>query len=147
MRSFVLFATAALLIPLAARAADQPDSLEGWACFENLPVPEYPKTALQSHIDGSVWTWTQVDSHGAPGKPETQVVSAWSDGAKLLTPPVEKAIQTAKIKPSCAGKKLWVVFRYQINGASSADAKIAPRTDGPNVIWIETQPAAPAAKP
>lgn len=142
MRSVLFFAVSALIVSGSARAADQtPATMDGLSCFENLAAPEFPPAALHAHIDGSVWTWTQVNAQGVPEKTDTQVVSAWSDGARLLTPPVEKAIHAAKIKPSCAGKKVWVVFRYSLHGDATANPKPTSRTDGPNVMWIESQPA------
>src|SRR5690242_15790863 len=116
MRSVLFLAVAALVVSVSARATDQASAMDGLACFENLAAPEFPPAALHAHVDGSVWTWTQVNAQGVPEKTDTQVVSAWSDGARLLTPPVEKAIHAAKIKPSCAGKKVWVVFRYALHG-------------------------------
>jgi hypothetical protein len=143
MRNFVLVAIALGLASANARA--QTSAPEGLACFENPPTPEYPRSALQTHVDGSVWTWTQVNSQGVPDKVETEVVSAWSDAPKLLTPAVENAIHAAKFKSDCAGKRVWVVFRYQLQGEATAKPKVTSRTDGPNVMWIESQPAAGAA--
>jgi len=125
-------------------AASQSATNDGLACFENLSAPEFPKAALEAHVDGSVWTWTQANSAGVPDKVDTQVVSAWSDGAKLLTPPVEKAIRAARIKPGCAGKKVSVVFRYQLHGEATANPKVTSRTDPPNIMYIESQPEAAA---
>jgi hypothetical protein len=141
MRKILLFATAALLSP-NARAQQTTD--DGLACFENLPTPEFPAAALQAHVDGSVWTWTQVNAQGTPDKIDTQVVSAWRDGAKLLTAPVEKTIRAAKIKPECAGKTIRAVFRYQLHGEAIADPKVTSRIDGPTLMWIESQPASRA---
>jgi hypothetical protein len=118
---------------------------DGLACFENLGTPEFPKEALQAHVDGSVWTWTQVNPQGAIDKIETQVVSAWSQGEKLLTPPVEKAIRAAKIKSECAGKKVSVVFRYQLHGEATPNPKVTSKTEAPNIMDIESQPATEAA--
>jgi len=139
MRILPLMAISSLLIPLYAN--EQQASSEGLACFENLATPEYPKTALQAHVDGSVWTTTHVGPQGTVDKVETQVVSAWGDGPKLLTPPVEKAIRASKIKSECAGKTVSVVFRYQLHGEAIADPKVTSRQDAPNILWIESQPA------
>jgi hypothetical protein len=147
MRKLVFIAIAALLASVHARAEQttQPSvttsGSEGLACFENLGAPEYPKHALQEHVDGSVWTWTQVSPQGTIDKIETQVVSAWGQGEKLLTPPVEKAIRAAKIKSKCAGKKVSVVFRYQLYGEATPDPKVTSKTEAPNVMEIESQPA------
>lgn len=140
MRITLLVAIASLFIPTYGRA--QQTSGEGLACFENLAAPEFPKAALQAHVDGTVWTTTQVSPQGTAGKIDTQVVSAWSQGAKLLTPPVEKAIRAAKIKAECAGKSVAVVFRYQLYGEPTANPKVTSRTDPPNLLWIESQPEA-----
>jgi hypothetical protein len=113
-----------------------------FSCFENLPTPEYPMTALHQHVDGSVWTWVEVTPQGAPGKVDSQVVSAWADGSKLLVPPVEKAVHEAKIKQDCAGKKLAVVFRYELHGQPTANPKVTSRHEAPDIVWIESQPAA-----
>lgn len=64
----------ALLLPLAGKAqqTSQPASVnDGLSCFENLAAPEYPRAALDAHVDGSVWTWTTVSSQGAIEKVET----------------------------------------------------------------------------
>jgi hypothetical protein len=124
--------------------AQQNSGPEGLACFENLSAPEYSQKALQAHVDGSVWTWTHVSPQGTIEKIDTQVVSAWGDGPELLTPAVEKAIHAAKIKPECAGKTVWVVFSYQLHGEATANPKITSRTESPNIIDIESQPAAVA---
>jgi len=147
MRRILFIAVAALLATVHARAqqTSQPPSetvaIDGLACFENLGTPEYPKNALQEHVDGSVWTWTQVNPQGTIDKVETQVVSAWGQGEKLLTPPVEKAIRAAKIKSGCAGKKVSVVFRYQLHGEATPNPKVTSKTEAPNIMNIESQPA------
>jgi hypothetical protein len=147
MPSILFIAIAALLTPVYARAqessqpASQPASgPEGLACFENLVSPEFSKSALQDQVDGSVWTWTQVNPQGNIDKIETQVVSAWGQGEKLLTPPVEKAIRAAKIKSECAGKKVSVVFRYQLHGEATPNPKVTSKTEAPNIMDIESQP-------
>ena len=142
MRNVFLILITATLTPIFATA--QQTSSDGLAGFENLAAPEYPKTALQAHVDGSVWTTTQVSPQGAVDKIETQVVSAWGDGPKLLTPPVEKAIRSAKLKPECAGKTVWVVFRYQLHGEPTPNPKVTSKTESPNIMNIESQPAAAA---
>lgn len=129
-------------MPCNAQAA----SNDGLACFENLAAPDYPKIALQSHVDGSVWTTTQVTPQGGIEKIETQVVSAWGEGPKMLTPPVEKAIRAAKIKSECAGKTVSVVFRYQLHGEATPNPQVTSRTEAPNLMYIESRPqSAPAA--
>jgi len=135
----LFFAIAAFLTSIAGNA--QPASTDGLACFENLAVPEYPRSALLANVDGSVWTTTQVTPQGTVDKVETQVVSAWGDGPKMLTPPVEKAIRAAKIKSECAGKSVQAVFRYQLYGEATPNPKVTSRTDG-NLMYIESQPAA-----
>src|SRR5690348_16445230 len=61
----------------------------GLECFDNLPVPEFPRAALQEKVDGSVWFDVQVGPGGTLGKVDTQVTSAYADGPKLLTPPAD----------------------------------------------------------
>jgi len=148
MRRVLYIAVAALLASVHARAqqtnhpaSETTSGADGLACFEHLGTPEYPKKALQETVDGSVWTWTQVSPQGTIDKIETQVVSAWGQGEKLLTPPVEKAIRAAKIKPECAGKKVSVVFRYQLHGEATPDPKVTSKTEAPNIMDIESQPA------
>jgi len=143
MRNILLATISVLAIPMLGTA--QQTSTEGLACFENLAAPEYPKTALQAHVDGSVWTTTQVNSQGAIDKIDTQVVSAWGEGPKLLTPPVEKAIRAAKIKSECAGKTVSVVFRYMLHGDATSNPKVTSRTEAANLMYIESQPSAEPA--
>jgi len=147
MRVVSVLALTALLTAADGRAQSArtaASGIDGLACFENRGVPEFPKTALQSHVDGSIWTWTTTNAQGGDEKVETQVVSAWSEAPKLLTPAVEKAIHAARIKPDCAGKKVWVVFRYELHGDAVPEPNVTSRTDGPNIMWIESQPAAAA---
>src|SRR5215471_11613157 len=95
--------------PQTTQNAPAPSGLE---CVDHLQTPEFPSSALTAHVDGSVWTWAQVTPQGTADKIQIQVVSAWGEGPKLLTPPVEKALQASKFKPECAGKTVSVVFRY-----------------------------------
>jgi hypothetical protein len=148
MRKILFIAGAAFLTAVngGAQQTSQPKSQttsasDGLACFENLVTPDYPKNALQAHVDGSVWTWTQVSPQGTVDKIDTEVVSAWGEGPKLLAPAAEKAIRSAKIKPECAGKRVWVVFRYQLHGEATPTPKVTSRTEEPNMMWIESQPA------
>lgn len=144
MQKLPFFATIVFITGSAWAA--EPKPVEGFACFENLTAPEYPAAALQEHVDGSVWTYVHANSQGVPEKVDTQVVSAWSEGTKLLVPPVEKAIRAAKIKPECAGKTISVVFRYELHGEPAPNPKVSSRTDSPNLMWIESQPASIAGK-
>ena len=151
MRRVPFIGVAALLTSLQARAQQtaQPASqttsgTQGLACFENFATPEYPKNALQTHVDGSVWTWTHLNSQGTVDKIDSEVVSAWGEGPKLLTPPVEKAIRAAKIKPECSGKTVSVVFRYQLHGEATTEPKVTSRNEAPNIMYIESQPATAA---
>jgi hypothetical protein len=142
MRNILFLAVAAVLLsPVANAESKSAAGAEGLACFENLAVPDFPHAALQEHVDGSVWTWTHVSPQGTVDKIDTQVVSAWGQGPKILTPPVEKAIRAAKIKSDCAGKTVWVVFTYQLHGDATASPKVTSRTEPPNIMWIESQPA------
>src|SRR5262249_20615721 len=59
----------------AAEAPPAP-APEGIPCFENLAAPDFPRAALQAHVDGSVWSFPQVNSQGMLEKVDTQVVSA-----------------------------------------------------------------------
>ena len=137
MRRVLLMAIASIFIPACAYA----QANEGLACYQNLATPEYPKAALRSHVDGSVWTTTHVSPQGTIDKIETQVVSAWADGPKLLAPPVEKAIRAAKIKPDCAGKLVLVVFRYQLYGEAIPNPTVKSTPEPPHMLFIESQPA------
>jgi len=140
MRTLLSIASSILLIPAYTKAQQSPS--EGISCFENLAAPEYPKAALQAHVDGSVWTTTQVSPQGSIEKIDNQVVSAWSEGSRMLTPAVEKVLRAAKIKPQCAGKTISVVFRYQLHGEATAAPEGTSRTEAPNTMYIESQPAA-----
>jgi|KBSMisStandDraft_5_1062788.scaffolds.fasta_scaffold158280_2 hypothetical protein len=135
MRIIFLMTLTAVLVPVFGQT-----NPEGLSCYENLAAPEFPRAALEAHIDGTVWTTTQVNPQGGIEKIETQVVSAWGDGPKLLTPPVETVIRAAKIKPACAGKSVAAIFRYQLHGEATASPNVTTRTEG-NLMWIESQPA------
>ena len=148
MLRVLLVALSASLLPVAVFAqANHPNTppkapapMPGLACFENMPAPQYPKTALKDHIDGSVWTTTKISPSGSIDNIETNVASAWSQGAALLTPPVEKSLHAAKIKSDCDGKTVLVVFRYQLHGEPTPAPKVTSRADGDDLLWIESQP-------
>src|SRR5215469_2405771 len=125
----------------AAPAEPPPAGLE---CFDSLPIPDYPRAALQGKITGSVWETLEVGQGGTLGKLDSQVVSACADGPKLLTPPSEAAIHSAKLKADCAGKKVLVVFRYELHGDATANPQVTNRKEPPNLVWIESQPATAA---
>lgn len=113
---------------------------DGLSCFEDLN-PAFPKAALEAHIDGSIWTWTTVSPQDKIEKLDNEAVSAWmGDSQKFLVPAAEKAIHAAKIKPECAGKKVWVVFRYALHGNPVPAPKVTTRPDGDHILWIESQP-------
>jgi hypothetical protein len=57
MRAVLLATAFVWIIPTYANAQS---STEGLSCFANLATPEFPTSALQAHIDGSVWTTTHV---------------------------------------------------------------------------------------
>jgi hypothetical protein len=139
MRTLLLaIATLAAAVP---GKAQQQTNVEGLGCFENLAVPEFPRAALQARVDGSVWTTTHVSPQGAVEKIDTEVISAWSDGQKFLAAPAEEVLHEAKVKPECAGKTVIVVFRYQLHGDATPDPKVTSRTEAPNIMYIESQPA------
>jgi hypothetical protein len=141
MRTIVLISIA-LILSVPAQAQQKPTpAVSGLACFENLAAPEFPPAALQAHVDGSVWATVKVSQQSTIEKIDTEVVSAWSDGPKLLVPPVEKVIRAAKVNPACAGKDVPIVFRYLISGDPEPSPTATSRTLGPNVMWIESRPA------
>lgn len=116
--------------------------LPGLECFDHLEMPEFPASALKAHIDGTVWTWVQMTPQGAVDKIDTQVVSAWSQAPQMLTPAVEKAVHASKIKTDCNGKKIEVVFRYQLEGQATATPKVTTKTEQPDIVDIFSQPEA-----
>ncbi len=103
-------------------------------------MPAFPTAALEAHVDGSVWTWVQTTPQGGVDKIDTQVVSAWETAPKMLTPAVEKAIRASKVKPECDGKKIEVVFRYQLEGQPTATPKVTTKTESPDIVDIYSQP-------
>lgn len=141
MRTAFFIAISALFVSTSVRAAQPPDpSAEGLSCFVNLGTPDYPKAALDSHVDGAIWTWIHVNKQGVPEKIDADVVSAWSSGKELLTPAVEKAIRAAKFKPECDGKTVWAVFQYQFYGEATPQPKISATDEGPNFMVISSEP-------
>ena len=128
--------------PPAPPAPPPPAGLE---CFDTLPTPEFPKAALQAKVDGTVWLNVTVGAQGAVGKIDTQVTSAYADGAKLLTPPAEAAVHAAKIKADCAGKPVLVVFRYELHGDPTPNPQVTSKKEPAYTVWIESQPMTAAA--
>ncbi|HEY3826473.1 MAG TPA: hypothetical protein VGL82_18045 [Bryobacteraceae bacterium] len=116
----------------------------GFECFQSVEVPEFPKSALQAHIDATVWITLQVTQQGTADKIETKVTSAWADGPKLFTPAVEKVLHAAKFKPECAGKAVAVVYRYDLHGEPIAAPKVT-ETQDERIMYIESQPELAAA--
>jgi hypothetical protein len=168
MRKLLLVAaTAALMIPLIIAQAPQgggggrgggkgggkggppapppPPPPLGLECFDTLATPEFPRAALQQKVDGTVWVNFEVTPQGAVDKMETQVTSAYKDGPALLTPPAEAAVKAAKIKSDCNGKKVLVVFRYELHGEPVANPQVTSRREPSYIVWIESQPMTRAA--
>jgi len=144
MRTLLVMATASFLISQVGRAQPAtskatPTVSAGPECFAHMDTPEFPKTALEEKIDGSVWTWLKVTPEGKASQIQTQVVSAWSQGPKLLTPPVEAALKASTFKPECAGKDVSVVFRYEVHGNPVTHPKVTSKTDG-NIVYLESEP-------
>ncbi len=146
MRTLLLVASASLLISQygwaqqkAAATAPVPSGME---CVAHLETPEFPTAALEAHVDGSVWTWVTVTPQGTADKIETQVVSAWGKAPQMLTPAVEKALHDTKFKPDCAGKRVAVVFRYELHGEPTPNPQVTSKTESPNIVNIESQPQA-----
>lgn len=145
MRTLLLIATASLFTCAQTyaqgrgqmRAAPAEPGLE---CFAQMAAPEYPATALQEDVTGTVWTHIALTPQATVGKIDTQVVSAYSAGEKLLVPAVEKAIHASTFKPNCAGKTVFVAFRYQEDGQAVANPHPEFRKEPPNVAWIESHP-------
>jgi len=92
-----------------------------------------------------VYIWVQLNAQATVDKIDNQVASAWEDGAKLLTPAVEKAVRASKFKMECAGKKVAVVYRYSLHGDAIANPKPTTRTELSNIMYIESQPESAAA--
>lgn len=159
MRAFIVFATTLLISQYGTaqqagrgggggrgRGAEAvAPAYPGFECFENVATPEFPQSALQGGISGTVYINLQVTPQGAD-KIESKVVSAWDSASKILTPAVEKVIRASKFKPECAGKTVAVVYRYEIYGDPEASPKATERREG-NAIYIASAPElATAAK-
>jgi hypothetical protein len=123
-----------------APAPPPPPPPAGLECFDTLATPEFPRAALQEKVDGTVWVNFEVTPEGAVDKIETQVTSAYADGPKLLTPPAEAAVKAAKMKSDCDGKKVLVVFRYELHGEPVANPQVTSRREPSYIVWIESQP-------
>jgi hypothetical protein len=150
MRTVLVVSIASLFVCVPAeaqvgrqmRAAPPEPGLE---CFAQLSMPQYPPEALREDVSGTVWTNVKLTPQDTVADIDTRVVSAWSDGTKLLDPAVEKAIRASTFKPDCAGKTVFVAFRYELDGQAVANPQPATRKDPPNVVWIESQPPLMAA--
>lgn len=127
-------------------APPPPPPLPGLECFDHLEMPEFPASALRAHVDGTVWTWIQTTPQGGVDKIDTQVVSAWGQASAMLTPSVEKAIRASKVKADCDGKKIEIVYRYQLEGEPAASPKVTTKTETPDIVDIDSQPEIAAKK-
>ncbi len=145
MRILLVVAVASVLACIQALAqgrgqmrASPPEP--GLECFAQMSNVDYPSAALHRDVTGSVWTTISLTPQDTIGKIDTRVVSAYSDGERLLVPAVEKALRSSSFKPDCAGKTVYVTFRYQIDGAAVANPQPESRKEPPNVVWVESQP-------
>jgi hypothetical protein len=110
-----------------------------------VETPDFPQAALRAHVDGTVYIWVQLNAQATVDKIENQVASSWGDGAKLLTPAVEKAVRASTFKSDCAGKKVAVVYRYSLHGDAIPNPKPTMRKELSNIMYIESQPESAAA--
>ena len=131
----------------AAPQPPPPPPDPGFECMDHAETPEFPQTALQSRVDGTVYVWAHLTAQGTLDKIDTQVASAWANGSKLLVPAVEKAVHASTFKSNCGGKTVAVVYRYDLVGSPVAAPKPAVRTEA-NVMFIDSPPeTAPARAP
>lgn len=128
-----------------------PPPKPGFECFDQVQTPEFPRAALEQHVDGTVWVTLDVTAQATPNNIKTEVTSAWANGEKFLVPAVEKAVRESKLKASCAGKSVAVVYRYELEGDAVAAPKPTTKQDA-RILYIDSAPAlaakkaAPAAK-
>jgi hypothetical protein len=122
-----------------------PPPKPGFECFDRAEAPEFPRAALQQHVDGTVWVTLDVTAQGTPDKIRTRVTSAWAAGEKLLAPPVEKAVRDSKFKSSCAGKSVAVVYRYDLVGYPVAAPEVTTKSDA-RIMYINSSPELTPAK-
>lgn len=116
-----------------------PPPKPGFECFESIATPEFPRAALMQHVDGTVWVTLDVTQQGMPTNIKTEVSTAWANGEKLLTPPVEKVVRESKFKPMCYGKSVAVVYRYQLEGNPVANPQVTTEKD-PRILFINSPP-------
>jgi hypothetical protein len=126
----------------AATPAPPPDP--GFECFDHAETPEFPPSALQARVDGTVYIWVHLTPQATVDKIDNQVASSWKDGPMLLTPAVEKAVRASKFKSDCASKTVAVVYRYDLVGAPVASPKPETKTES-NIMYISSPPANKAA--
>jgi hypothetical protein len=151
MRTLFAVATASLLLTSMQayaqrgpmRAAPPRPGLE---CFDQMTTPVYPQVAMHGLVTGTVWTTIHLNPQAMVDKVDTQVVSAYSAGTNELAPAVEKAVRASKFKSSCAGKNVFVAFRYEMDGQAVPNPHVMAKKDPPNVVWIESRPPAMMAK-
>ncbi len=102
---------------LSAAKTPQPDdfvNVEEWPTPLDLPAPKYPRTAVQSGEEGSVWVKVLIDTKGAVRdamvvKPSGVCVGCGFEEAAL------KAAVEAKWKPArYAGKPIMAWVSYEI---------------------------------
>ena len=126
----------------AATPAPLPDP--GFECFDHAETPDFPQSALQAHVDGTVYIWVHLTAQASVDKIDNQIASSWKDGPAMLLPAVEKAVRASKFKSDCAGKTVAVVYRYSLVGAPIAAPKPTTKTES-NIMYIESQPETKAA--
>ncbi len=150
MRSlfFIAVVSALACVPMMAQGRGQMRAAPpqpGLECFAQMSTVDYPQAALREDVTGTVWTTINLTPQDTVGKIDTRVVSAYSDGEKLLVPAVDKAIRSSTFKPDCAGKNVFIAFRYEIDGQAVANPQPQEKKEPPNVVWIESHPPTPAA--
>lgn len=121
-----------------------PPPKPGFECFDHVETPEFPRAALQQHVDGTVWVTLDVTAQGTPDKIHSEISTAWAAGEKLLVPAVEKAVRASKFKSSCAGKSVAVVYRYDLVGDAVANPSATTKSDA-RIMYIESAPELAAA--
>jgi hypothetical protein len=125
-------------------AAPAPPQDPGFECFDHPETPDFPQSALQAHVDGTVYISVHLTPQATVDKIDNQIASSWKDGPALLLPAVEKAVRASKFKSDCAGKTVAVVYRYDLVGAPVAAPKPTTKTEA-NIMYIESQPETKAA--
>jgi TonB family protein len=120
-----------------ASPSEQVDS--NIACVERLELPSYPPLAAHAGRQATITASVLLTPQGTVKQVDTKAESSFSQAKSLFDAPVRKVISEARFRPDCAGKTVWLVFHFDLNGGLPVNQRGSTSFGYPSNFWIVSE--------